>query len=150
MIAANRRQIAVIAVGKRLERLTFQARLDALGDMFALLLGDRRHTGQHSSRGIGAGRRVTDDKHIVPVRHQQIGANDHPPRPVTRNIEPLRGARCLHPGGPDRGASWDEFLADRHAHFIDGLNLLAEPDFHAQLLDRQLSLGRQALWEAGQ
>ena len=106
-------------------------RADGVGDVTALLHGDRRYTGQ----GIAFdGRHVAEDEDFGTVRELAGGADDDAAGTVDGGAEEGAERGCLDTCGPEDGAGGEPVaVAERDAVGVDGGDGDAGADADAEL-----------------
>ena len=117
--------------------LPFEPRPDQCRDVASLLLGGRRDAGHRVAVGPGDRDGVADREDVGMAGHGEIGRDLQAPGAIGRRVQPFRGGRGAHAGGPDDGPRFQLLAAKDHAvdrAFGDGL---AEHHLDAELFQRR-------------
>src|SRR5689334_14419749 len=132
---ADLRQAAGMAVAERRGGAAREPRLDALGDIAALLLGGRRNA-RHRLAVPGWYRHgVADREDLGMAGHGQVRRDLQSAGAIGRRAQPLRGARGAHARGPDDGLGVEPIAAIDDAVGIAVGHRLAEHDLDADSLE---------------
>src|SRR4051794_36247966 len=117
------RQGAAVPIAKPTrETLVTQPTSDQSAEVFTLLLGDSRKSGQRLAVRPSAICRITDDENIGVAWEAEIGADFDLSRLRRENAEPIGDRARLHPGTPDHGGGFDPPALCRNSLFVDLLD----------------------------
>ena len=149
--AADRRQVAVVAVGESRAAAAGQPRLDRCGHMRAHLLGRRRGAGDRQAVGLRQRDQVARHENLGLAAQAEVGRDANAAGAVElvgRGREQAAERRSGHARGPQHRARGSELFTAQIAVGVDGLHRLARQHLDpeaAQVIGRTLGqAGRKA------